>query len=159
SISTSPPVGSTIRLIIRSSVVLPQPEDPTSTVVRCAGSVREKSSTASVPSPNLFVTERNSITRYLRASWWGRSRGVATVGLEKTQPHLADSGVGRDGMPQTRKRHLTDDRHRRRVQQLGHVGADERRRSEEHTSELQSRENLVCRLLLEKKNKSIHSNP
>src|SRR5690606_40264017 len=28
---------------------------------------------------------------------------------------------------------------------------DEARRSEEHTSELQSRENLVCRLLLEKK--------
>src|SRR5690606_29533653 len=28
---------------------------------------------------------------------------------------------------------------------------DGRRRSEEHTSELQSRENLVCRLLLEKK--------
>src|SRR5690606_41869259 len=30
-------------------------------------------------------------------------------------------------------------------------------RSEEHTSELQSRENLVCRLLLEKKNKTINS--
>src|SRR6202045_1454521 len=29
--------------------------------------------------------------------------------------------------------------------------APEMRRSEEHTSELQSRENLVCRLLLEKK--------
>src|SRR5690606_39484028 len=29
-------------------------------------------------------------------------------------------------------------------------------RSEEHTSELQSRENLVCRLLLEKKKKSAH---
>src|SRR5690606_41545671 len=29
------------------------------------------------------------------------------------------------------------------------------RRSEEHTSELQSRENLVCRLLLEKKKKCI----
>src|SRR5690606_41429289 len=29
-----------------------------------------------------------------------------------------------------------------------------RDRSEEHTSELQSRENLVCRLLLEKKNKA-----
>src|SRR5690606_40116493 len=29
--------------------------------------------------------------------------------------------------------------------------AASRRRSEEHTSELQSRENLVCRLLLEKK--------
>src|SRR5690606_40331211 len=36
----------------------------------------------------------------------------------------------------------------------GHVFRIERRsfiRSEEHTSELQSRENLVCRLLLEKK--------
>src|SRR5690606_40669119 len=30
-------------------------------------------------------------------------------------------------------------------------------RSEEHTSELQSRENLVCRLLLEKKNKKQHT--
>src|SRR5436309_11509276 len=29
------------------------------------------------------------------------------------------------------------------------IGAPERGRSEEHTSELQSRENLVCRLLLE----------
>src|SRR5690606_41081612 len=29
------------------------------------------------------------------------------------------------------------------------------RRSEEHTSELQSRENLVCRLLLEKRNETI----
>src|SRR5690606_40478534 len=31
-------------------------------------------------------------------------------------------------------------------------------RSEEHTSELQSRENLVCRLLLEKKKKTLCSN-
>src|SRR5690625_6253720 len=57
--------------------------------------------------------------------------------------------------------------HARRVEQLRHpagaagVGADERdehteettdqERSEEHTSELQSRGHLVCRLLLEKK--------
>src|SRR5690606_40297490 len=34
----------------------------------------------------------------------------------------------------------------------GYLG---RGRSEEHTSELQSRENLVCRLLLEKKNNKI----
>src|SRR5258707_9826281 len=32
-----------------------------------------------------------------------------------------------------------------------HVGVDEANRSEEHTSELQSRQYLVCRLLLEKK--------
>src|SRR5690606_42022504 len=30
-------------------------------------------------------------------------------------------------------------------------------RSEEHTSELQSRENLVCRLLLEKKKNNLHA--
>src|SRR5258707_3068576 len=30
-------------------------------------------------------------------------------------------------------------------------------RSEEHTSELQSRQYLVCRLLLEKKNKKLHA--
>src|SRR5215475_12062511 len=33
------------------------------------------------------------------------------------------------------------------------------RRSEEHTSELQSRENLVCRLLLEKKKKNLKGSP
>src|SRR5690606_41809348 len=35
---------------------------------------------------------------------------------------------------------------------------DQSRRSEEHTSELQSRENLVCRLLLEKKKKKKRKN-
>src|SRR3712207_8189719 len=39
------------------------------------------------------------------------------------------------------------DRHRAR----GQRALDQRRRSEEHTSELQSRQYLVCRLLLEKK--------
>src|SRR5690606_40021801 len=43
-----------------------------------------------------------------------------------------------------------------RLYRLGHEGHEKiyqeiRARSEEHTSELQSRENLVCRLLLEKK--------
>src|SRR5690606_38416513 len=36
----------------------------------------------------------------------------------------------------------------------GDFWVDEKGRSEEHTSELQSRENLVCRLLLEKKKKT-----
>src|SRR5690606_40123146 len=49
-----------------------------------------------------------------------------------------------------------DDRAVRRVGGLPVLRAEDRyapfaRRSEEHTSELQSRENLVCRLLLEKK--------
>src|SRR5690606_39876503 len=36
----------------------------------------------------------------------------------------------------------------------GGVSGGREVRSEEHTSELQSRENLVCRLLLEKKNRN-----
>src|SRR5436309_8854920 len=40
-----------------------------------------------------------------------------------------------------------------RLVQLGGARRDDVGRSEEHTSELQSRENLVCRLLLEKKKK------
>src|SRR3712207_7235690 len=47
---------------------------------------------------------------------------------------------------------------RRRGDRLGRAVADGagRRRSEEHTSELQSRQYLVCRLLLEKKKKNPH---
>src|SRR5438270_1208159 len=38
---------------------------------------------------------------------------------------------------------------------LGHHRDETGKRSEEHTSELQSQSNLVCRLLLEKKKKNI----
>src|SRR5690606_40920794 len=51
-------------------------------------------------------------------------------------------------------------RHQQAVEHQCHAGLSgpwcvhrDSRRSEEHTSELQSRENLVCRLLLEKKKK------
>src|SRR3712207_7454796 len=51
--------------------------------------------------------------------------------------------------------------------QPGHVPVDARhrtdaardRRSEEHTSELQSRQYLVCRLLLEKKKQKLYKSP
>src|SRR5262249_57868265 len=45
------------------------------------------------------------------------------------------------------------DLHRRRLRPR--FGRDREDRSEEHTSELQSLTNIVCRLLLEKKNKPI----
>src|SRR2546421_6710338 len=41
------------------------------------------------------------------------------------------------------------------AEQGGAVAVGRRQRSEEHTSELQSRSDLVCRLLLEKKKKKI----
>src|SRR2546430_11546947 len=53
-------------------------------------------------------------------------------------------------------------RHRRRVRALPALRPRDRGvargapRSEEHTSELQSQSNLVCRLLLEKKKKTIY---
>src|SRR2546430_4657235 len=43
--------------------------------------------------------------------------------------------------------------HRRRLVRRRADRADQAARSEEHTSELQSQSNLVCRLLLEKKKK------
>src|SRR3712207_7976464 len=61
--------------------------------------------------------------------------------------------------PQVRAHHL-DDAPAREVGRAGAVavgGGDRARtRSEEHTSELQSRQYLVCRLLLENKNTYIH---
>src|SRR2546430_13397502 len=42
------------------------------------------------------------------------------------------------------------------IPSAGRRGRKSRKRSEEHTSELQSQSNLVCRLLLEKKKKRPH---
>src|SRR2546429_4944795 len=57
-------------------------------------------------------------------------------------------------------RHHREHRHRFRGAVDGGAPAraeEEQNRSEEHTSELQSRLHLVCRLLLEKKKKNLHS--
>src|SRR5688572_31519942 len=60
-----------------------------------------------------------------------------------------------DGAPAPRRPRDADlrhDPHRREDRERADASAAERRdRSEEHTSELQSQSNLVCRLLLEKK--------
>src|SRR3712207_7002405 len=58
-----------------------------------------------------------------------------------------------------RGRGLSAVRERDRARRPGVVGQHRRaRRSEEHTSELQSRQYLVCRLLLEKKNPLLPTN-
>src|SRR3712207_8330348 len=79
-----------------------------------------------------------------------RSHPVARDRLERVRERaLAVGGAGDAG-------HLpaTDDPHHGGEM---HVHADREGRSEEHTSELQSRQYLVCRLLLEKK-KNTHMN-
>src|SRR3712207_7196841 len=78
-----------------------------------------------------------------------RSAGRTRVGRED-RPHRAGLGGGghaADGA--VRDDQLRPARDSRRHERL-------RLRSEEHTSELQSRQYLVCRLLLEKKKKKIN---
>ena len=52
-----PSLGSTIRLIMRRVVVLPQPDGPTRTVIERSGISRESRSTATVPSGYRLVTD------------------------------------------------------------------------------------------------------
>src|SRR5690606_39384598 len=70
------------------------------------------------------------------------------------------TGAGRDRRPArlARRRRRSAERGQDRshaVRQAAQGQSRKRHRSEEHTSELQSRENLVCRLLLEKKKKRV----
>src|SRR2546422_6744372 len=77
-----------------------------------------------------------------------RSRDVSVRGRHLAA-RLSRARCGRDA-PENRE---TEERLTADETQLPHF----RMRSEEHTSELQSRLHLVCRLLLEKKKRSWHS--
>src|SRR5438445_12852363 len=73
---------------------------------------------------------------------------IYTLSLHDALPIFDAAGAIEDGSPVIRT-----------SEQLRSIGriATEGLRSEEHTSELQSRQYLVCRLLLEKKNaESLH---
>src|SRR2546422_3803795 len=67
-------------------------------------------------------------------------------------PPFASSGAPADPMPQRPASLLLRGG-------IGSAGAPHEARSEEHTSELQSRLHLVCRLLLAKKKPPEHSSP
>src|SRR5690606_41884759 len=89
---------------------------------------------------------------------------IYTLSLHDALPisHRADRIAG-GGLRRPLRRPVADGRRapgaaaaqrQRLARPPGAAGAPGAGRSEEHTSELQSRENLVCRLLLEKKNKT-----
>src|SRR5205085_2948786 len=89
-------------------------------------------------------------TTLFRSGRWGLAAGRRPAGLVPGRAR----GQGRDeaerGAGQARARRLRD------LEPAHHNRIPERprhQRSEEHTSELQSQSNLVCRLLLEKKKK------
>src|SRR5690606_41322839 len=73
---------------------------------------------------------------------------IYTLSLHDALPICPQRLGGRGSRPRPR-------RHRYPARRLARL----RSRSEEHTSELQSRENLVCRLLLEKKNNNSKTIP
>src|SRR5256885_2888112 len=82
-----------------------------------------------------------------------RSLVLEDDALERATTQLAAEAVGRLGEAGAeRGRHVRV--HARVCRRLDHEALAVRERSEEHTSELQSPCNLVCRLLLEKKNTS-----
>src|SRR5206468_11010163 len=95
----------------------------------------------------------------------GRVLGLAGPLADEHQPGvrvaLAGDGVGAAlaeetlAAPRDGRHHLVERLPRRRRIHQAAPGLTVRARSEEHTSELQSRSDLVCRLLLEKKNDRI----
>src|SRR5436309_12481664 len=86
-------------------------------------------------------------TTLFRSHWWDSSDFPAWLPQYSDQPYpLVIAGMYMNSWPRALEifgDHLTPE-----------FKAFGERRSEEHTSELQSRENLVCRLLLEKKKKT-----
>src|SRR5260370_12424635 len=64
------------------------------------------------------------------------------------------SAAWADAAPRTRPAASTEEKTEGFISPLYRSGQEARNRSEEHTSELQSHLNLVCRLLLEKKKNS-----
>src|SRR3712207_7312850 len=86
---------------------------------------------------------------------------IYTLSLHDALPIYPRRLGGRGGAARARRgdgdprRGLADPRLQPRAgTQVARAGGRDGRRSEEHTSELQSRQYLVCRLLLEKKKKT-----
>src|SRR5260221_6751118 len=77
-------------------------------------------------------------------------RSVLTRGPHSDVERVSLQPIDRKAVDETG---LENERERARPAGFREKGFVERRRSEEHTSELQSHSDLVCRLLLEKKKK------
>src|SRR2546430_11405703 len=80
-------------------------------------------------------------TTLFRSRPWNRSAWSVTTGAAAGEPAPATTDTATTG-PEG-------------ITVLGTATMDRDMRSEEHTSELQSQSNLVCRLLLEKKKKQV----
>src|SRR5207302_4832635 len=93
--------------------------------------------------PHSFPTRRSSDLQILRSA--GAPDDLAAMAV------AVDAGIRAGAFAYQRR---PEPPHRPAHDALAGRSPPARLRSEEHTSELQSRENLVCRLLLEKKKKN-----
>src|SRR2546430_11293883 len=97
------------------------------------------------------MRHRMERTRHCRSAAAGGERGENPRACHAAIPTRAGSAAADGCAPCDRRHHFALERGAERsdgVDRTAHI------RSEEHTSELQSQSNLVCRLLLEKKNKT-----
>src|SRR3712207_8712739 len=78
---------------------------------------------------------------------------IYTLSLHDALPILPGSKPATSSQPRSNEQDPQDTAKANTVPMPTHTTAKPARRSEEHTSELQSRQYLVCRLLLEKKKK------
>src|SRR5205085_5381849 len=109
--------------------------------------------TLSLPSPLAFSLHQSPATRALHSFPTRRSSDLRSARAHPERaprgPHRSGTASGEKTWSKSGSRFGWKWRGRR-----GWLGVRrERARSEEHTSELQSQSNLVCRLLLEKKKK------
>src|SRR2546428_8349025 len=92
-------------------------------------------------------SRRTSVRRVIVLDVGGRVRGSELESQHGPKEVRADRGQGKEPV------HTPDEGKRQDEHRKVAIGSN-LFRSEEHTSELQSRSDLVCRLLLEKKKKS-----
>src|SRR2546430_2823827 len=104
----------------------------------------------SVPSPTLTP---NPWLRILDALEKKINRHSYDTWLKPTRYSHASGGILFVRVPTAEFRHVGDKYADLIQEAIDNLGLEYEDRSEEHTSELQSQSNLVCRLLLEKKKK------
>src|SRR5690606_39037755 len=122
---------------------------------------RSVSAFAPICAPTRCPWGHKAFSGYLsdnRAAWEEHDASIlmSRANMPFPQGILVDQGLADNFLPEQLYPEAFEEACQQANQPLTlrrHEGYDHR--SEEHTSELQSRENLVCRLLLEKKNKMI----
>src|SRR5947207_8480386 len=92
----------------------------------------------------------------MRPSSLNPDNRINAISVPKIRPPNADRPVNVSVKVMPSKNRYPSERRMTSKSKLANIGAS---RSEEHTSELQSHSDLVCRLLLEKKNKSRLTGP